>query len=74
MSTMRKKIWAAALVVGAGVVFQLVPTGCRNYAFSTAATAFDICSVVNCSGGTYFDFCYPVPIFADCPNRGQTDE
>jgi hypothetical protein len=54
----------------AGALFQFVPGGCRDYAVQQAATAFDICSVVNCTGGSYFDFCYPTPLFMDCPNVG----
>ncbi len=61
-----KKLRALALVCGAGVLFQL-PGGCVDYYFGAMVEAFDICSVLNCEGGTFFDLCSPVPLFWDCP-------
>lgn len=67
MSIWRKKrIWAAVLVSG-GLVFQFLPSGCAEYYTYTGLTAFNFCSVFNCTGGTYFDMCSPVPLLADCP-------
>jgi hypothetical protein len=71
MSSLKKKLLIAAL---AGTLLQvLVPSGggrlggCGNYLVYEAMTAVDACSFVNCDGGTFFNFCSPVRIFADCP-------
>lgn len=63
-----RKLWAAFVAGTIGLVCQFLPSGCVDYGVTQAVTAFDICSVVNCSGGQFFDFCNPVPLFADCPN------
>jgi len=51
----------------AGTMFQF-SFGCNEFWTDVALTSFDFCSVVNCTGGTYFNFCDPVVILADCPN------
>ncbi len=73
MSTKRRiRSWAVMVVLSAGMVFQMLPSGCLDYALIQSISAFDICSVVNCTGGQYFDFCSPVPMFEDCPNFEAT--
>lgn len=71
MST-RTKSKLLALVTG-GFLLQLgVQNGCTEYAVYTAAATFDFCAVVNCTGGTYFNFCEPIVLFTDCPTTGTT--
>jgi hypothetical protein len=61
-----------AAAISGGTIFQT--NGCAEYYVTSAASALDFCSVFNCSGGSFFDFCNPVPVFADCPNAGQAVE
>ena len=69
MSIQRKrKLLAAVLAVGSGMVFQYQPHGCIDYGVQTVATSFNFCSVINCTGSTYFDPCGTNPILKDCPN------
>lgn len=75
MSIMRKKrLWVAVAVCAAGMVFQYIPTGCTNYLTAQALTAFDFCSVLNCTGGSFFNFCSPTVLFTDCPQTTTTTE
>ena len=68
MSNAQTKKWVTLLVVCvAGLVFQLLPTGCVDYAVVSAVQSVDFCSIFNCSGGTFVDLCNPVPLLADCP-------
>lgn len=62
-----RKLWAALLVCGAGTVFQGLPTGCAQYYTESILTGFDFCSVFNCEGGTFFNFCEPFALLMDCP-------
>lgn len=72
MSHVRKtKLWAAIVALGAATVFQ-VPGGCQDYYANFMVSSFDFCSVFNCSGGTYFDFCSPDSLFLDCPQVATT--
>jgi len=68
MSRHIRKYAAIVALSVAGTAFQLFPTSCADYAFRAAVSAVDFCSVVNCSGGTFVNLCYPVPLFVDCPN------
>jgi hypothetical protein len=69
MSVVRnKKLWAVIAACGIGTVFQALPSGCAEYYTQLALTSFDVCSVLNCEGGTFFNFCQPRAILADCPN------
>lgn len=66
MAIMRnRKLWAAAVAFASGTVLA---QGCVDYGFSSGVTALDVCSILNCTGGSFFDFCNPVPLFLDCPN------
>lgn len=67
-SRSQRKMWAALIVCGAGVLFQALPSGCAEYYSAAALGALDFCAIFNCSGGTFFDLCEPTPLFWDCPN------
>jgi len=72
MSILRRRKWlAAALAVGAGTMFQFYPRGCVDYGVLQAVSSFDFCSVINCTGSTYFDICNP-PLLMDCPTTTTT--
>jgi hypothetical protein len=62
-----KKLWALVLVSAAGTVFGTYPSGCGSYFSSLALTGFNFCSVLNCESSTYFNFCQPYQLLADCP-------
>lgn len=66
----KKKLWAAAVACSAGMLFQYLPTGCTEFFTSAGLSSFDFCSVFNCTGGSFFNFCEPVPLLLDCPNIG----
>ena len=70
MSRTKKKFLAIFAVCGAGMLFQvgLFPTGCAQFFGQALLTSFDFCSVFNCTSGTFFNLCEPVPLFVDCPN------
>ncbi len=68
----KKKFWAAIGVLGAGMVFQVLPQGCAQYYTQLSLTAFNFCAVFNCTGGTFFNLCQPRAILADCPNATTT--
>lgn len=65
-----RKALALAALLSAGTLFQtgLVPTGCGAFLAESALVNFNFCSVFNCTSGTFFNFCEPVPLFIDCPN------
>ncbi len=69
MSPFRTKVTAALVLCGAATVFQtgLVPQGCAQIALQTAVGLFDECAVLNCAGGSFFNFCEPVRLLIDCP-------
>lgn len=72
-SPRNRKLWAALLVCAAGTVFQALPAGCAQYHTASLLSAFDFCSVFNCEGGTFFNFCEPFALFMDCPNLFTTE-
>ena len=68
MSMSRKARWVALLAaLSVGTALQVGTNGCSDYYVTMAATSFDFCSVFNCDGGTFFNFCSPVRMFVDCP-------
>lgn len=73
MQSARKKVWVAAVVCSSGLMFQSLPAGCNEYFANFALQSLDFCTVFNCSGSSFFDFCNPVPLFADCPNTGDAE-
>jgi len=69
-----RKLLAAVLICGLGVACQLLPSGCAEYYTQSVLSSFNFCSVFNCEGGTFFNFCEPVALFADCPNVNTTGQ
>ncbi len=67
----KRRFWALAIVLGAGSVFQYIPTGCNKYWSQVVVGSIDFCAFLNCTGTTYFDICTPVPYLVDCPNTNQ---
>jgi hypothetical protein len=67
MSTKTKRR-LLALALGGTVMQYLYQSGCAQYYAYGAISTFDFCAVLNCEGGTYFDFCSPIPQLVDCPN------
>lgn len=69
MTHSRRVKWLALLTALAlGTATQVGVNGCYDFYVSAAVSAFDFCSVFNCQGGTFFDFCDPnAPLFVDCP-------
>ena len=66
-----KKLWAVIAACGCGTMFNVA--GCTNYWITAGVTGFDVCSVINCTGSTFFDFCQGEGLFIDCPNTGTTE-
>jgi hypothetical protein len=52
-------------VVAGGLLLQ-VPTSCAEFTATIGVTSLDFCSLLNCEGSAYFDFCDPILIFIDC--------
>ncbi len=61
-----KKWWGLAAIGTLGTLFQFPTGGCTNLLADGFLTAFDFCSVLNCQGGTFFNFCDPIMLFVDC--------
>jgi hypothetical protein len=70
MSAAKRKLLAAVAVLGTATLFQVTPGGCLRYGTDLGLNSIDFCSIVNCQGGTFFNFCEPVPLLVDCPNLG----
>ncbi len=68
MSAAKRKLLATVAVLGTATLFQLTPGGCGRYGAVMGLNAIDFCSIVNCQGGTFFNFCEPIPLLIDCPN------
>jgi hypothetical protein len=66
MATCKRRSWLALVVLGGGMLFQLLPGSCTQALASQALTAFNFCSVLNCDTGQFFDFCQPVALLVDC--------
>lgn len=66
--TRRIRKWTALVAfVSAGTVFQFLPNSCAQLSLYQGLAAFNVCSVLNCGSGTFFNFCAPNIIFLDCP-------
>lgn len=65
MRIRRLKLSLVTLAVG-GMVLQA--GSCVNFAVDSVLTSVEFCNILNCDGGTVFDFCTPEAILADCPN------
>ncbi len=69
MSNARAKFLTLAAICSAATVFQVgVPTSCAQFGLQSFFAVFDTCSVLNCSGGVFFDLCDPFVTLIDCPN------
>lgn len=68
MSKTRKKFLAFLTTFGMATVLQVQfgPSGCNQFIATGALSAFDFCSVLNCTGGAFFNFCNPVQLLIDC--------
>ncbi|MGE3180583.1 MAG: hypothetical protein AB7N71_03065 [Phycisphaerae bacterium] len=62
------RILFATLGVGTALQVATEPTGCASFGLNFALGAVDFCSVLNCQGGSFFDFCDPIILFVDCLN------
>jgi len=70
MAKIRRKLAVFTAICTAGVVFQtggFLPAGCAQFGYETALAVFDACAVLNCTSGTFFNFCSPVQVLVDCP-------
>ena len=62
----RRKLILWTLLAG-GTTFQVLQTnGCAEFATSLFLNSVDFCSFLNCTGGSFFNFCEPVAILTDC--------
>lgn len=72
MTKPRKRFLALVAFGLGGTLLQVpgLPVGCAQLLGYGLVTGFDFCSVINCSSGTYFDFCddNSIFVFTDCPN------
>ncbi|RMF81157.1 MAG: hypothetical protein D6744_07480 [Planctomycetota bacterium] len=70
MAKTRRKFLATLAICGAATLFQtgLVPQGCGQFFTQLALGVFDACSVLNCTSGTFFNFCDPIVTLVDCPD------
>jgi hypothetical protein len=57
-----------AALVTLGALFQTGAPGCAQFVFDTLVASLDTCTILNCGGGSFFDFCSPFVILADCPD------
>ncbi|TWT45210.1 hypothetical protein RAS1_16320 [Phycisphaerae bacterium RAS1] len=60
-------VWTAL----SGTAFQLgysTNNGCVEFPVYFGIQSLNFCGIVNCDGGTFFDFCRPVALLLDCPN------
>ncbi len=68
----RVKFWALLGALSIGTLSQVGTNGCYQYYAASALDALNFCAVFNCTGGTFFNFCSPVRLLADCPSTGTT--
>lgn len=66
MLTPKRKLMLLLGALATGTVFQVQPAGCSQYTAQVAISAVNVCSIINCSGSSFFNFCNPQPIFVDC--------
>ena len=66
MKTTSKKWWGLAAIGALGTLFQFPTPGCAGVGADALFAAFDFCAVLNCQGGTFFNFCDPILLFVDC--------
>lgn len=68
----RRWLGLAVTVASVGVMFQL--PSCTPFFSRQTLSSFDFCSVLNCEGSTFFDFCGDDPLLVDCPGFQPEDE
>lgn len=69
MGKTRRKLTIALALCACATLFQTsyLPRGCVDYTLQTGFAVFDTCAVLNCTGGSYFNFCEPIVWLIDCP-------
>ena len=60
------KWWGLAAIGALGTLLQFPTGGCANLGADFLLSSFDLCAVLNCQGGTFFNFCDPIVLFVDC--------
>jgi len=73
MSSARRKLIKLFAVCSVGTLLQagLVTSNCTQFYGQALLRSFDPCTVFNCTGGTFFNLCEPVPLFYTCPNMAS---
>ena len=66
MSKTRRKMFALCSLFGGATVFQVLPGTCAESILYQGLSALDFCAVLNCTGGSFFNFCNPIVLFIDC--------
>lgn len=66
MSRWQRKVVVSLAAMSLGLTTQL--TGCGEFFALAGVTGVNFCSILNCEGGTFFDFCGTNPVLIDCPN------
>lgn len=68
-ATRTKRLMVLLALLTTGMALQVGANGCVEYWVTGAVTSLDFCSVVDCTGSTFFDFCTgSLGLFVDCPN------
>ncbi|MCA9244371.1 MAG: hypothetical protein KDA32_10475 [Phycisphaerales bacterium] len=65
----RMRVKAVVAIIATATVFQLGPQGCLQFGAYQALSLFDFCGVLNCTQGTFFNFCQPNATLLDCPQQ-----
>ncbi|MGD8451660.1 MAG: hypothetical protein PVJ57_07560 [Phycisphaerae bacterium] len=71
MLSKRVRMLALLAALSIGTAFSVGTNGCAEFYTTMTVGSFDFCSVFNCEGGSYFNFCSPIRLFADCPQTGE---
>ena len=66
MSRYKKKFLAFAATLTGGTVFQFLPGSCAEFGAVQVLGTLDFCAVLNCQGGSFFNFCQPIAYLIDC--------
>jgi hypothetical protein len=73
MSAKKKmRVWGLLAALSAGTALQVGANGCAEYWATFGFTSLDLCSILNCTGSTFFNFCSPFPLLVDCPGAATT--
>lgn len=71
--TQARARWLVLAALSAGVVFQSPVASCGQFGLNLVASTFDACSILNCTSGTFFNFCSPTVVLLDCPGTAEGD-